>query len=297
MDVLQFKEVTKAFGDFYAVNDLSFSISAGSMYGLLGPNGAGKTTTIRMIMDIIVPDRGEIEIFGENSSFEIRDRIGYLPEERGLYRKMKVGELLLFFARTKGLRKSEAREKINMWLDHLDLSGWKEKKVEELSRGMQQKLQFITTVFHEPEMIILDEPFTGLDPVNVNLLKEIMLDLQKNGVTVILSTHLMDQVEKLCDSICLIHKGQKILDGPLAQIKRQYGRNSIAIDYEGTATFLQDSKLVSRFDNYGNYVEVYPGEGVDPQEILKKAIQEVRVSRFEIVEPSLNEIFIQTVQS
>ena len=271
MDVLHLKNVRKTFGDFYAVNDLSFSISAGSMYGLLGPNGAGKTTTIRMIMDIIVPDSGEIEIAGKRSSSEIRDRIGYLPEERGLYRKMKVSELLLFFAQTKGLRKTEAKGKIDNWLERLALSEWSEKKVEELSRGMQQKLQFITTVFHEPELIILDEPFTGLDPVNVNLLKEIMLEFQKNGTTVILSTHLMDHVEKLCDSICLIHTGRKVLEGPLAQIKRQYGRNSIALEYDGTADFLQDSHLISRFDDYGNYVEVHPVEGIEAQEILKRA--------------------------
>ncbi|UCE19962.1 MAG: ATP-binding cassette domain-containing protein [Gemmatimonadota bacterium] len=296
MNVLTLKNVSKTFGDFYAVNDLSFSIASGTMYGLLGPNGAGKTTTIRMIMDIIVPDQGEIEILGRRNSSFVRDRIGYLPEERGLYRKMRVGELLLFFSQTKGMKKADAREKIDFWLEHLDLSEWKDKKVEELSRGMQQKLQFITTVFHEPELIILDEPFTGLDPVNVNLLKEIMLELQKNGVTVILSTHLMDQVEKLCNSICLLHQGKKVLEGPLAHIKKQVGRNSIALAYEGTARFLRDARLINRFDNYGNYVEVHPAEGVDPQEILHRAVQEVTVSRFEIVEPSLNEIFIQTVQ-
>ena len=161
---------------------------------------------------------------------------------------------------------------------------------------MQQKLQFIATVFHEPELIILDEPFTGLDPVNVNLLKEIMLELKEMGTTVVLSTHLMEQVEKLCDSICLIHQGQKVLEGPLSQIKRQYGRNSIAIEYEGTAHFLQDTRLVESFDNYGNYVEVHPAKGVDPHEVLRRAVEDVKVSRFEIVEPSLNEIFIQTVK-
>ena len=266
------------------------------MYGLLGPNGAGKTTTIRMIMDIIVPDRGEIAILGERNSSRLRDRIGYLPEERGLYRKMKVGELLLFFSQTKGMKKNEAKETIGSWLDRLDLSDWKDRKVEELSRGMQQKLQFITTVFHEPELIILDEPFTGLDPVNVNLLKEIMLELQKSGTTVILSTHLMDQVEKLCSSLCLIHRGRKVLEGPLAHIKKQYGRNSIVIEYEGAADFLHDAELVDQFDDYGNYVEVHFADGVEPQHILQRAVQEVRVSRFEVVEPSLNEIFIQTVQ-
>lgn len=296
MDVLSLKNVTKSFGDLFAVKDLSFSIPSGNMYGLLGPNGAGKTTTIRMIMDIILPDSGEIEILGKRSLSEIRDHIGYLPEERGLYRKMKVGELLLFFAKAKGMRKNEALKKIDTWLDRLDLSEWKEKKVEELSRGMQQKLQFIMTVFHEPHLIILDEPFTGLDPVNVNLLKEIMLEFQKNGTTVILSTHLMDQVEKLCDSICLIHKGQKVLEGSLAQVKKQYGRNNIVIEYDGSANFLQDSSLVNRYDDYGNYVEIHPAEGTDPQEILRRVVQEVNVSRYEIVEPSLNDIFIQTVR-
>jgi len=296
MNVLNLKNVTKAFGDFYAVNDLSFSIRPGGMYGLLGPNGAGKTTTIRMIMDIIRPDTGEIEILGKRSTSSGRDRIGYLPEERGLYRKMKVGELLTFFARIRNMKRQDSQPKIDAWLDRLDLLTWKEKKVEELSRGMQQKLQFIATIFHDPELIILDEPFTGLDPVNVGLLKEIMHEMQNNGTTIVLSTHLMEQVEKLCDAICLIHQGKMVLEGPLSQVKRQYGRNSIAVEYDGTAQCLHDEALVERFDDYGNYVEVHLMEGVDSQTLLHRISQEARISRFEIVEPSLNDIFIQTVQ-
>jgi len=297
MNVLNLKNVTKAFGDFYAVNDLSFSITPGSMYGLLGPNGAGKTTTIRMIMDIILPDTGVIEILGQGSTSDVHDRVGYLPEERGLYRKMKVEELLMFFARVRNMRKQEGRQKIDAWLDRLDLLTWKEKKVEELSRGMQQKLQFITTIFHEPELIILDEPFTGLDPVNVGLLKEIMHELQQKGTTIVLSTHLMEQVEKLCDAICLIHQGKMVLEGPLSDVKRHYGRNSVAVAYDGTSQFLHDESLVERFDDYGNYVEVHLREGVDSQDLLHSITREARISRFEIVEPSLNDIFIQTVQT
>ncbi len=296
MDALCLENVSKMFGDVAAVRDLSFSISRGGMYGLLGPNGAGKTTTIRMIMGIILPDRGEIHILGQSNPSSIRNRIGYLPEERGLYRKMKVAEQLFFLAATKGLRRSEALPRVNDWLNRFDLATWKERKVEELSKGMQQKLQFVATVLNEPELLILDEPFTGLDPINVNLLKDTILELQKKGTTVILSTHLMDQVEKLCESICLIHKGRMVLEGSLATIKRQHGRNSIAIAYGGTARFLHDTKLISRFDDFGNYVEVHPADGVLPQQILRRALEDVEVMRFEIIEPSLNEIFIETVK-
>lgn len=296
MDALCLENVSKTFGDVAAVRDLSFSIPCGGMYGLLGPNGAGKTTTIRMIMGIILPDRGHMHILGQNNPASVRQRVGYLPEERGLYRKMKVVEVLAFFAATRGLRRPEAMPRINDWLSRFDLSAWKERKVEELSKGMQQKLQFIATVLTEPELLILDEPFTGLDPVNVNLLKETILELQKKGTTVILSTHLMDQVEKLCDSICLIHRGGMVLEGPLAAIKRKHGCNSIAIAYNGTARFLHDTQLVSRFDDFGNYVEVHPANGIQPRQVLCRALEDVEIMRFEIIEPSLNEIFIHTVQ-
>ncbi len=296
MELLTLRGVTKSFGSIDAVKELDLSVEGGCIYGLLGPNGAGKTTTIRMIMDILAPDRGEITILGKPNSSSIRDRVGYLPEERGLYRKMKVEPLLYFLAELKGVKKTIAKERINNWLERFDLSAWGGKKVEELSRGMQQKLQFIVTLLHSPQLAILDEPFTGLDPLNINLVKEVMLEEKKKGVSIILSTHLMEQAEKLCDQICLINEGRKVLDGNLNGIKASYGKNMIVLEYEGQADFLQDRGIVENFDDYGRYVEVRPSVGVNPQEILRRATKEVIISKFELVEPSLNEIFIKTVQ-
>jgi len=296
MTALSVRGVTKRFGNFYAVRDLSFDVQQGQIFGLLGPNGAGKTTTIRMIMDIIMPDSGEIEVLGRQRDPGILDRVGYLPEERGLYRKMKVWDILAFFGELKGLSHSEMPSRITYWLERMDLLDWQEKKVEELSRGMQQKLQLVIALLHDPDLIILDEPFSGLDPVNTNLVKEILLEQKRRGKTVILSTHLMEQVEKICDAICLINKGQKVLGGDLAAIKRRYGRNHVIIEYRGDDEFLEDSRLIEKFDNYGNYVEIRLREGADPQILLRKALEQAEISRFEIVEPSLNEIFIETVK-
>ena len=296
MELLTLRGVTKSFGRIDAVKELDLSVEGGSIYGLLGPNGAGKTTTIRMIMDILAPDRGEILILGQPNSSSIRDRVGYLPEERGLYRKMKVEPLLHFLAELKGMRRGAARERIGYWLERFDLSAWRAKKVEELSRGMQQKLQFIATLLHSPQLAILDEPFTGLDPVNINLVKEVMLEEKKKGASIILSTHLMEQAEKLCDQICLISEGEKVLDGNLKEIKANYGKNTVVLEYEGQARFLSDREMVESYDDYGRWVEVHPSAGVDPQEILRRAAQEVAILKFELVEPSLNEIFIKTVR-
>ena len=296
METLSLRGVTKSFGSLNAVKDFDLSVEEGCVYGLLGPNGAGKTTTIRMIMDILAPDRGEITILGEENSSSVRDGVGYLPEERGLYRKMKVEPLLYFFAELKGVKRGASKERVHYWLERFDLLDWRQKKVEELSRGMQQKLQFIATLFHSPTLIILDEPFTGLDPVNINLVKEVMLEEKRKGASIILSTHLMEQAEKLCDQICLINEGEKILDGDLKGIKANYGKNTIVLEYEGEAQFLQDREIVESYDDYGRYVEIHPSSGVTPQIILKRATQEVEIFRFELVEPSLNEIFIQTVK-
>ncbi len=296
MTNLTLSHVHKSYGEVHAVNDLSLKVEQGQIFGLLGPNGAGKTTTIRMIMDIIKPDQGSIQILGRENSVELRNQVGYLPEERGLYKKMTVQEVILFFAEIKGLARSIAAERIDPWLEKLDLLEWKTKKVEELSRGMQQKLQFICTVLHQPRLIILDEPFTGLDPVNTNAIKDIILDLKKNGATIIFSTHLMEQVEKLCESICLIDKGRSVLQGTLSEVKGQFGKNRIKIRYTGGADFLVDKRLVESHDDYGNYVEIRPAAGVKPQDILARAIQEATIEQFEIAEPSLNEIFINAVK-
>jgi len=296
VELLTLRGVTKSFGSLDAVKELDLSVGEGCIYGLLGPNGAGKTTTIRMILDILAPDQGEITILGQANSSSVRDRVGYLPEERGLYRKMKVEPLLWFLAELKGIKKKTAKERTDYWLERFDLSDWRQKKVEELSRGMQQKLQFIATLLHSPKLIILDEPFTGLDPVNTNLVKEVMLEEKRKGASVILSTHLMEQAEKLCDQICLINEGEKVLDGSLKEIKANYGKNTVVMEYEGKANFLDDKKIVENYDDYGRYVEIHPSAGANPQMILKKAAQEVTILKFELVEPSLNEIFIQTVK-
>ncbi len=294
---LSLKNVFKSYGDVDAVHDLSLAIDEGKIFGLLGPNGAGKTTTIRMIMEIIMPDQGTIDIFGKPNCREARDRIGYLPEERGLFKKMKVIDLLSFFAELKEMNANKAHKKADEHLERFELLEWRDKKVEELSRGMQQKVQFIATILHEPKLIILDEPFTGLDPVNTNMVKNMMLELKKQGTTIIFSTHLMEQVEKLCESICLIDHGKNVLSGSLADIKKQFGKNRIRISYDGSAEFLNDTSLVKEFDDFGQYVEVLLAENVNSTELLKKALNQVAIKSFEEAEPSLNEIFIKVVDS
>jgi ABC-2 type transport system ATP-binding protein len=295
MNALMVESISKKFGDFYAVRNLTFNIPESSIYGLLGPNGAGKTTTIRMVMNIIIPDEGRIQVLNRKMDEKMKERIGYLPEDRGLYPKMKVGELLLFLAELKGMAKLEAQEKIDSWLKRLDLSDWKEKKVEELSRGMQQKLQFIATVIHQPDLIILDEPFSGLDPVNTKLLKDIMLEMKAGGKTVIFSTHRMEQVEMVCDNICLINKAEKVLEGNLSQIKKQYGKNTVVLDYEGDGGIIKDFPEIDKIDDYGKFMEIRLNEGTDPQALLEAVVGKVRVNKFEVREPTLNAIFIDKV--
>ncbi|MDZ7289876.1 MAG: ATP-binding cassette domain-containing protein [candidate division KSB1 bacterium] len=297
MQILELENVAKSFGKLEAVKDLSLAVPPGTMYGFLGPNGAGKTTTIRMIMEIILPDHGEILINGQpNTSREILDRVGYLPEERGVYRKMKVREALEFFAELKGMKKRDYAPQINVWLERFEMTEVQNKKMEELSKGNQQKVQFLTTVLHAPDLIILDEPFMGLDPLNANLVKDVMLEQKARGASIVFSTHQMDAAEKLCDAICLINKGQKVLDGELKSIKRNFGRNNVILAYDGKSDFLKNNELVERCDDYGNYVEVHLRDGVNPQALLAAAMQQAEISRFEVVEPSLHEIFIATVK-
>jgi len=294
--ILSIKNITKNFGDFTAVKNLSLELPGGSICGLLGPNGAGKTTTIRMIMNILIPDTGEIIILDKKMDEQLKDKIGYMPEERGLYPKMKIENLLNFFADIKGIPKNESKNIINYWLKRLDLINWSKKKVNELSRGMQQKIQFIITIFHEPELIIFDEPFQGLDPINVQIFKDIILEMKQKGKTILLSTHILEQAEKLCDGICLINKGKNILSGKLEQIKRNFSKNTITMKYQGNSDIFKNSDDILKYNDYGNYVEIELRENVDPQSFLKNIIDNINIQKFEIMEPSLNQIFIESVK-
>jgi ABC-2 type transport system ATP-binding protein len=290
-------EVSKTFDSFKAVDRVSFAIETGTIYGLLGPNGAGKTTTIRMILGIILPDSGTVEILGDSLRSCSKDRIGYLPEERGLYRKMKVIDLLTFFGEIKSMNRRSARRAAMDWLDRLKLSDVAVKKVEELSKGMQQKVQFIATVLHDPELVILDEPFTGLDPVNVNVLMDIILEFNRKGHTVVFSTHMMEQVEKLCREICLIDKGRKVLEGKLADIKKQYGHNSVTIRFRGDGSFLKELPEVAGVNDYGNELFLRLKDGADPTRVLMAAGSRLEIQKFEVAEPSIHDIFIEQVSS
>ncbi len=293
---IEIKSVTKRFGEVAAVSNLSLSVPSGSIYGILGPNGAGKTTTIRMIMNIFAPDEGEIKIFGEKMSEETKNIIGYLPEERGLYPKMQTIEILVYFGELKGMEKKEAERRGIELLRRIGLYDWKNRKIEELSKGMQQKVQFIATIIHDPKIVILDEPFAGLDPLNTEVLKELMMELKKGGKTILFSTHLMEHAEKLCDYVALINKGKKVLDGSLPEIKRDFGRNIISIEIEGDGSpLMQIPSIIDKYE-FGNRIELEMKEGDDPYELLKEIIERVKVKKFEISEASLNHIFIKVVK-
>ena len=293
---IRLERVTKRFGDFTAVGDLSLSVRSGRIFGLLGPNGAGKTTTIRMIVGITAPDTGEIELFGKPVSAESQNRIGYLPEERGLYKRMKVGDQLKFFAELKNFSGREAEQAVDRWLEKVKLSEWKRKKSSELSKGMQQKVQFIAAVLHDPDLIILDEPFSGLDPVNVELLENLVLELKAAGKTIIFSTHQMEVAERICDDICLINRSRKIKEGSIREVKRSFGRNSIALRFEGGDGVLDDPELITRVERHSDESEALLTPGADPQEVLRRLLAAgAQVTKFELVEPSLNDIFIQLV--
>ena len=293
--IVELKSVRKRFGDFCAVDGVSFGIPEGGIYGLIGPNGAGKTTTIRMTLRIFLPDEGEITVFGRPMDDAARDRIGYLPEERGLYQKMKVRNLLLFFARSHGLG-AAAVQKVDYWLERVELQSVAQKKVEELSKGMQQKIQFITTVMHEPELLILDEPFSGLDPINLQLMKDIVLERNQAGATVVFSTHNMEEAEKMCNSICLMNRGRAVVDGELRKVKESFGRSSIVLAGHGELGFLKELDYLDRVDLYENYAEMRLRDGVPPGRLLQDAAARLEVSKFEIVEPTLRQIFIDLVR-
>lgn len=295
MSALKLDGVTKRFGAVTAVDAVSLNIPPGSIYGFLGQNGAGKTTTIRMIMSIIYPDEGSIEILGSSSSESIKDRLGYLPEEKGLYKKMTAGEILTYFGRLKNMGRADAKKRGRELLEQYGLGEWVDQKCETLSKGMGQKVQVLGTLIHDPELVILDEPFSGLDPVNVELMRDIILSMKRQGRTVIFSTHQMAQAEQLCDSIFLIHKGRKVLDGSLAEIKTS-GDRGILLDYDGDGALLQSLPGVARVNDSGKQAEIYLDEGTDPQEILRRLVDSrLTVRRFDLREPSLHEVFVRAV--
>lgn len=288
-------QVTKRFGPVVAVNGISLAIPHGHIYGFLGPNGAGKTTTLRMIMSILYPDAGSISILGQPNSEAIKDRLGYLPEEKGLYKKMKAGELLAYFGRLKGLSAATARSRATDLLRRFGLGDWIDKNCETLSKGMGQKVQILATLIHDPELVILDEPFSGLDPVNVEMVREVILDIKRQGRTVIFSTHVMEQAEQICDAILLINRGVKVLDGSLAEVKRS-GEHGVLIDYEGDGSVLRGLPGVRRINDAGKRAEIFLEDGIDPQVVLERLVGRVRIRRFDIREPSLHEIFIRSVK-
>jgi ABC-2 type transport system ATP-binding protein len=303
---LDIRGVSKRYADHVAVRDLSLTVPRGTVYGLLGPNGAGKTTTIRMILNIIAPDTGTIAVLGRSHRDPgVLDRLGYLPEERGLYKKMSVRGVLRFLAELKGVDRRTADARIDEWLDRLALrtpeKDWSTAKVDELSRGMQQKTQFIGTLLHDPELVILDEPFSGLDPINAQALKDTVVELRRRGKTVIFSTHLMDNAERLCDAVCIIARGEKVLDGAIAAVKADNAGRTVALALEGgasaaVAALLRDRALVERADDHNRYFEIELAVGADPQLLLQRVLQTgARIQRFEQVQPSLHQIFLQRV--
>ncbi len=291
MNAIEIRDVTKRFGAVTAVDDLTLSVPAGSVYGFIGPNGSGKTTTLRMIMSIFHPDSGSIRVLGQEHHEAAMDRVGYLPEERGLYRKMKVRDVLRFYGRLKD--GDNVNGDVDRWLERLDMAEWADKRVEALSKGMSQKVQFIAAVAHRPELVILDEPFTGLDPVNLDVLQEAVLELRAAGSTVIFSTHDMSTAEAMCDFVFMIFQGRKVLDGTLADVQDRYGTDTIRVRTEGAATPLQGIPGVERLTDRGQLQELRLESGADSQEVLRAIMSRARVTHFELGRPSLHDIFVR----
>ncbi len=294
MNAVLLDNVCKSFGRLQAVDNLSVQVPMGSVYGFLGPNGAGKTTTIRMMMNIIRPDSGRIEILGDGKIEQVKARIGYMPEERGLYRKMTARKVLNYFGAIKGAGDRELIERVPHWLRRVELADWADKKVEELSRGMHQKLQFAVTVINEPELVILDEPFSGLDPLNQDLLKDIILEMRNEGKTIIFSTHVMHEAEKLCDYILLINKGRLILDDTLKNVRSKQSAHTVSVELEGDAAFVESLPMVTAVKSEGNRLDVTLIDD-DTQQFLQALMQHARVKAFEVKVPSLHEIFVNLV--
>jgi ABC-2 type transport system ATP-binding protein len=289
--------VSKSFGKFRAVDNLSLSVPRGAMFGLLGPNGAGKTTTIRMIMNITAPDSGDVQILGHPMDRQTQNRIGYLPEERGLYRKMKVIDHLYFLAAIKEVGRDEARRRIDDWLDKMELRPWLTKKVDELSKGMQQKIQFIATIVHDPDILILDEPFSGLDPINVALMRDFFLEFRQRGKTIIFCTHVLEQAEKLCDEICLMARSRKILEGSMKELKRRYSQDLLRIAVDASQADVEALPGVASVKAMNGTYVVGLEPGTDRREFLRRALERHRIDAFSQKEPELEEIYIDAVKS
>ena len=294
MSIVKLEHVRKAYDTKVAVADLSFTIEPGSMFGLLGPNGSGKTSSIRMMIGITVPDSGTVNLFGEPFKRDHLKRVGYLPEERGLYKKMKVMDQLIFLGQIHGLDATTASKRAHVWCEKMEITEAIPKKTEELSKGMQQKIQFIAALLHDPDLVIMDEPFSGLDPVNASLLIDTLIDLRKQGRAILFSTHRMDQVEKMCDAICLIHNSVVILSGSMREIKSQYPNNRVQINFNGSDAFLHHPSIASA-KNYNGRAEITLRDGDNGQSLLAAALAEAQITRFEVMEPTLEEIFIEKV--
>ena len=292
---IELEDVRKSFGSVRAVDGLSIRVPQGAVYGFLGPNGAGKTTTLRMIMDIIRPDSGAIRMLGEPASSAARGRVGYMPEERGLYRKMTAAAVLRYFGSLRGMTAEQLGQRVPAWLKRIDLAGYANKKVEELSRGMHQKLQFAVTVIHDPQLVILDEPFSGLDPVNQDVLREIIDEMRSAGRTVLFSTHGMHEAEQLCDFIVLIDKGRVVVDGTLEQIRAGHESRMVSLDLEGDVDWVARLPQVASIRRDGGRLDVTLREGADPQDLLRTLVERSQVRAFEIKQPSLHEIFVRLV--
>jgi ABC-2 type transport system ATP-binding protein len=293
--MLTVSHLRKEYSTTVAVDDVSLAVKRGEIFGLLGPNGAGKTTTIRMILNIIEPDRGEIRFDGKPYSPEISNRIGYLPEERGLYKKNKLLNTIQYLASLKGIPARKSILEGRRWLERFGLQQYAYRKIEELSKGNQQKVQFIVSILHNPDLMILDEPFSGLDPVNQILMKDIFLNLKSQGKAVIFSTHQMDQAEKLCDNICVINHGRVVLEGDIREIKQRFGKNSLHIEFDGDGTFLKNMPEFQKADVYQNFAEVQLVDHGSATAVLKQLVERLEIRKFEIMEPSLNSIFIDVV--
>jgi ABC-2 type transport system ATP-binding protein len=294
MPVVELAGVTKAYDTKIAVNNLSLMIESSQMFGLLGPNGAGKTSSIRMMMGITIPDSGTVSLFGKPFNRASLERVGYLPEERGLYRKMKVIDQLVFFGCLHGLAAEDARKRATAWAERMEIADALQKKTEELSKGMQQKIQFISCLLHQPGLIVMDEPFSGLDPVNAVLVERTLLELKDQGNAILFSTHRMDQVEKLCESICLINNGQAVLAGKVRDIKSRYERNHVIVEFEGNPAFLKSDEIAEA-KNFSGHAEIQLKPHGNAQKLLCEAAAMATIYRFELLEPSLEEIFIRTV--